>query len=256
MNKKHLILIMLFALLVSSCKTTRPTLSTMNHATMKLLEKYDNAVFSKKTVQAKIKLHYQDPNMSQNVIIRLRMKKDTVIWMSASFLGFPVAKAKITPTKVQYYEKVKKTYFDGDFSLLSSVLGREINFQQLQNIFFGQGLMSFDSQFTSEQDGTSFKLTPKNQDELFDIFYWLNPSHYKLDKQEINATKEKQILTINYTAYQKISNTFFPKTMVIDAIQPKQTTRIEMSFRNVEFDKKLNYTFKIPSGYKEIIIKK
>lgn len=227
----------------------------MNHATVKLLKEYDNSIFSEKTVQAKIKLDYQDPKQSQRVTIRLRMKKDEVIWMSASFLGFPVAKVKITPTKVQYYEKIKKTYFDGDFSLLSSVLGREINFQQLQNIFLGQSLMSLNSQFTSETDGKSLKLTPKNQDELFDIFYWINPSHFKLDKQEINATKEKQILTIDYTAYQNISNTYFPKTIVIDAIQPKQTTHLEMDFRNVEFNTNLKYTFNIPSGYKEIKLK-
>ncbi|HIP47660.1 MAG TPA: DUF4292 domain-containing protein [Lutibacter sp.] len=255
MNKKPLLLVLLITLLVSSCKTTKPTLSTMNHATVKLLKEYDNSIFSEKTVQAKIKLDYQDPKQSQRVTIRLRMKKDEVIWMSASFLGFPVAKVKITPTKVQYYEKIKKTYFDGDFSLLSSVLGREINFQQLQNIFLGQSLMSLNSQFTSETDGKSLKLTPKNQDELFDIFYWINPSHFKLDKQEINATKEKQILTIDYTAYQNISNTYFPKTIVIDAIQPKQTTHLEMDFRNVEFNTNLKYTFNIPSGYKEIKLK-
>lgn len=256
MNKIHFLFTLVLTLLFSSCKTTKSTLSTMNHATVKLLNEYNNAVFTKKTVQAKIKLHYQDAEQSQNVTIRLRIKKDEVIWMSASFLGFPVAKAKITPTKVQYYEKVKKTYFDGDFSLLSSVLGRDINFQQLQNIFFGQSLMSLDNPFTSETDGSSFKLTPKKQDELFDIFYWVNPSHFKLDKQEIVAKKEKKILTINYTEYQNIATTFFPKNIKIDVIQPKKSTRIDMDFRNVAFDEKLNYTFKIPAGYKEITIKK
>lgn len=251
MNKLPLLIALVLTVLFSSCKTTKSTVS-MNHATLKLLKEYNHAIFSKKTIQAKIKLHYQDPNISQNVTIKLRIKKDEVIWMSASFLGFPIAKAKITPTKVQYYEKVKKTYFDGDFSLLSSVLGRELNFQQLQNILLGQSLMNLDSQFTSVSDGKSFKIIPIKQDPLFDIFYWINPSHFKLDKQEINATKEKQTLTIDYVAYQKLADTYFPKTIVIDAVQPKQTTRIDMSFKNVEFDKKLNYTFKIPTGYKEI----
>lgn len=255
MNNKYFLLVIAFTLLISSCKSTKPTISTMNHATVKLIEEYDNAIFSQETVQARIKLHYQDPKISQNITIKLRMKKDAVIWMSASFLGFPVAKAKITPNKVQYYEKIKKTYFDGDFSLLSQVLGRDINFEQLQNIFLGQSLLSLDTQFTSKTDGKSFMLTPNRQDDLFDVFYWINPTHYKLDKQEINATKEKQTLTIEYTDYQHISKEFFPKKMSIDAVQPKQTTHIDMDFRNVEFNKELKYTFVIPSGYKEIKLK-
>lgn len=255
MNKKYLILVFVFTLFISSCKTTKSTTSIMNHTTVKLLKNYNNAVFSKNTVQAKIKLHYQDKKQSQNVTIKLRIKKDEIIWMSASFLGFPIAKAKITPNKVQYYEKIKKTYFDGDFSLISNVLGREINFQQLQNILLGQSIMSLDNQYTSEREGNSFKLTPKRQDPLFNISYWVNPLHYKLDKQEILATQENKILTINYTTYQNIANTYFPETVIVEAIEDNQVTHIDMVYKNVEFDKQVNYSFHIPSGYKEIKIK-
>ena len=171
MNPKYLLFILLFSFLISSCKTKKPLVSTMNHATLKLLDAYKDHTFSKETIQAKIKLRYQDPKQTQNITIKLRIKKDQIIWMSASFLGFPIAKAKITPEKVQYYEKIKQTYFDGDFSLLSSVLGREINFQQLQNILLGESLLGLKGDFFSETEGQSLKLTPVEQEELFTIIY-------------------------------------------------------------------------------------
>lgn len=253
MNPKRLLLFtLIFTLLISSCKTKKPLVSTMNHATLILLDEYKNHTFSKETIQAKIKLRYQDPKQTQNITIKLRIKKDEIIWMSASFLGFPIAKAKITPEKVQYYEKLRQTYFDGDFSLLSSILGREINFQQLQNILLGESLLGLNGDFFSETAGQSLKLTPVEQEELFAIFYWINPLHFKLDKQEINATKGTQTLSIEYPTYQKVEAIYFPKTIEINATQPEQTTYITMDFRNVVFDKELNYTFNIPTGFKEL----
>jgi len=255
MNLKLLLSSFVVLLLVSSCKTLKKPLITKDLATKKIILKYDNAVFSRKTVQAKIKVHYKDPDLSQNVTIKLRLQKDQIIWMSASFLGFPVAKAKITPDKVEYYEKIKKTYFSGDFSLLSSVLGTDINFDQLQNLLFGQSLSKIDATFISDLEGTSFKFTPKEQARLFELFYWINPTHYKIDKQVISSTKEAQSLTISYPEYQTISAELFPKTINIEAIEPKKTTQITMDFKNVEFDNRLSFPFKIPSHYKEIKIK-
>jgi len=256
--KTRILLFGLMLLFFNSCGILKPkTPKSMNTAsTNKLLENYRQSLFSESTVQAKIKARYEDPKMSQTLSIKLRIKKDEIIWMSGSFLGIPLAKVKITPTRVQYYEKIKHTYFDGDFSLLSRFLGTDIKFEQLQNMLVGQSLLDLDTQFISEQDGQSLKLTPKNQEALYSIFYWLNPQHFKLDKQALNNTKEKQSLTINYPVYQQIENTYFPKMVIIDAVQPKQSTHIELDYRNVVFNRELRFPFQIPDNYKQIELPK
>lgn len=224
-------------------------------STKKIVTAYREAVFSKNTVEAKIKAHYKDPKLSQNVSIKLRLKKDEVIWMSGSFLGFPLAKIKITPTSVQFYEKIRKTYFDGDFSLISKALGTELNFEQVQNILIGESLLPLNNKHNSEIEGQSYLITPKNQASLFELFYWLNPSHYKLDKQVL-TTLENQSLTVEYPKYQVISEEYFPETINITAKQPKQTTNIDLEYKNVVFDKELRFPFEIPSNYKEIRLPK
>jgi hypothetical protein len=229
----------------------------MNTAsTQKIINNYHQSLFSESTIQAKIKARYEDPKLSQTLSIKLRIKKDEIIWMSGSFLGIPLAKVKITPTRVQYYEKIKLTYFDGDFSLLSKFLGTDIRFEQLQNMLLGQSLLGLDTQFISEKDGQSLKLTPKNQEALYAIFYWLNPQYFKLDKQVLNNPKEKQSLTINYPVYQQIDDIYFPKMIIIDAVQPKQSTHIELDYRNVVFNKALRFPFEIPENYKQIKLSK
>ena len=224
-------------------------------STRKVVKNYKHALFSKSSIRAKIKAHYKDPKLSQNLNIKLRINKDEVIWMSGTFLGFSVVKVKITPTRVQYYEKIKKTYFDGDFSILSSILGTEINFNQLQNLLIGQSLVDLDKNFINEIDGKSFKLTPKKQQTLFDVFFWINPQHHKIDKQQLNSRKS-QSLTINYPNYQQIKGEFFPQNISITAIEPKQTTQIDLIYKNVTFDEQLSFPFKIPANYKKINLKK
>jgi hypothetical protein len=50
-----------------------------------------------------------------------------------------MAKASITPTSVSYYEKIKGTYFEGDFSALSQWLGTE-DYNKIQNMLLGEPL--------------------------------------------------------------------------------------------------------------------
>lgn len=254
MNRVQVVFGVLVLVLLGSCKSTKMKGSTLGAlSTKKVLKAHDKASFSKNTIEARIKTHYKDARTAQSLTIKLRIKKDEVIWMSGSFLGFTVAKVKITPTSVQYYEKVKRTYFDGDFSLISSALGTELNFQQLQNLLLGNAVLGFDEgKFISQPDKKSYLITPKNQDDLMAIFYWINPTHYKLDKQELRNMESNQKLSIDYPEYQTIEREHFPKEILINASQGKQNTRIEMEFRNVVFNKTLRFPFSIPEGYHEI----
>jgi len=251
MSKSVLFLGLASMIFFTSCNVTKRTSSeTSALSAKKVIKAYDKAAFSKSTIQAKVKTRYEDAKTTQTLVIKLRIKKDEVIWMSGSFLGFPVAKVKITPNAVQYYEKINKTYFDGDFTLISDVLGAELNFQQLQNIVLGQAVFDLrDTKFNSQVDQNSHLVSPKNQIDLFSVFYWINSKHFKLDQQKIEIAESDQQLTILYPEYQEVSKTIFPKRILINATQKNHATKIEMDFRNVVFNKKLTFPFSIPSGY-------
>ena len=170
-------------------------------------------------------------------------------------VNIPVAKVLITPDRVAYYEKIKKTYFDGDFSLLSDFLGTEVDYQKIQNLLLGQSIMNMkDKKYDVDVDQFSYLLEPKKQEELFDIFFWLNPTNFKLDKQEVRQSIDQKRLTVSYKEYQKIDNTFFPKTIEVNAVEKTKRTLLDLEYRSVEFNKEVNFPFSIPSGYKEITL--
>lgn len=248
--------IFIVCMIFTSCKSSKSTTSNSSITAMpskKVINKHYEEGFNKKTINARIRAKYQDKKNSQTFTIKLRMEKDKAIWMSGAFLGFPVAKILITPTRVSYYEKVKKTYFDGDFSLLSDFLGTEVDYEKVQNLLLGQSILNLkEKKYSVDLDQTSYILEPKKQEDLFDIFFWLNPTTFKLDKQEIRRSVEQKKLTVSYKEYQKIDNISFPKIIEVNAVDKSKVTLLDLEYKTVEFNRGVSFPFNIPSGYKEI----
>lgn len=216
---------------------------------------YDNS-FDQKTVNANLNAKYSNDKMSTTVNIKLRIETDKTIWMSATKLGFPLAKLKITTDRVSYYEKLNGTYFDGDFSLLSEWLGTEMDYEKVQNILLGQAVLNLrKGKYDSKIDNKLYQLTPKKENELFGILFFLNPDNFKLNRQEIQNTEKQQMLTVSYANYKDIKGQQFPENINIRATDHQKLTTINIEYKSVEFNEELTFPFEIPSGYKEISLK-
>ncbi|MFK5959612.1 MAG: DUF4292 domain-containing protein [Lutibacter sp.] len=252
-------ILILILLVVTSCKTNKNITDTSRIATIstkKIINNHYNNNFHQQTVYAKLNAKYRGKRMSASVSIKLRLEKDKTIWMSATKLGIPLAKIKITPNRVLYYEKLKRTYFDGDFSLLSKWLGIELDYEKVQNILLGQAVLNLKKgRYNSIISENSYQLSPKKNNELFGILFFMNPDNFKLDKQEIRYLKKQQLLSVSYPKYNDIRGEQFPKNINIRAIDNKNLTTINIEYRSVEFNKKLTFPFSIPKGYKEISLK-
>lgn len=206
-----------------------------------------------KTLVAKVKADYYNGNDTKGTTFNLRMEKDKTIWMSAPF---SMAKILITPDKVSFYNKLDNTYFDGDFKLLSEFVGTELDFGKVQNILLGEALYKLDKNdyIASTHEG-SYLLQPKNQQSLFEIFYLLNPTHFKMDSQQFAQPLENRILEIDYTEYQKVDKQTLPQSIKIIAVEGIDETIINLEYKSVALNEDVRFPFRIPSGYKEIEIK-
>jgi len=180
------------------------------------------------------------------------MKKDKTIWISAK-LG--VVKILISPAKVSFYNKLDNTYFEGDYKLISSFIGTELDFEKIQSLLLGEALFNLKKErFNSEIVDKTYALTPKRDLELFSRLFFLDAFHFKVKKQQLAQEQENRLLTINYPAYQEITGQAFPKNLEIKAKETHKTTTIEVEYRKVTFNEKVRFPFKIPSGYREIKI--
>ncbi|MCR9182138.1 MAG: DUF4292 domain-containing protein [Flavobacteriaceae bacterium] len=243
--------------LLLSCGTARKASTALDKgiSAKELIDLHKKSEARFKTIASRVQVNYDDGETSQSVTVSLRMQKDETIWVSASILGITMAKLLITPEKVSYYETIDKTYFDGNFSLLSRWLGVDIDFEMAQNILLGNAVFHLnDKNYLVSVTDINYKLTPKKQVELFQHIFLLNPANFRMASQQVAQPNEQRILTVDYISYQEAGNHIYPKEIRLNAIEQSRQTRIILDYRNIDVNPVVTFPFRIPGGYQEITI--
>ncbi|MGA8853884.1 MAG: DUF4292 domain-containing protein [Christiangramia sp.] len=254
---KKIFALILFSALIVSCGSSKSAgkIVTKDAEAVSVIKKHYTTETQFKTASGKLRAVYQDEEKTQSVNLSFRIEKDKAIWMSASILGFPVAKAYITPTSVSYYEKVSQTYFDGDFSLVSDFLGTPLDFQKLQNLLIGQSIYDLRNEeynFTQSPRGFQFV---KDEGNRMKKMFLLNPVSYKAEAQQLAQEQENRSLTVTYSDYQEVDGHVFPDNIRIIASEGGTSTNIDLTYRNISFNEDVSFPFNIPSGYEEISLR-
>ena len=173
-----------------------------------------------------------------------------MLWMSATF---SIIKALVTPEKISFYNKLDNTYFEGDFSYLSDLLGTALDFQKVQNLLFGEALYNLkDESYKASVLDSSYVLQPKNQRELFEIFFILDPSLFKVKSQQISQPAALRHLQIDYKSHQEIDKQILPEMIRVIAVEANEEVLIELEFKNVSLNEDLRFPYQIPSGFDKI----
>ncbi|MEO8935107.1 MAG: DUF4292 domain-containing protein [Xanthomarina sp.] len=206
-----------------------------------------------KTLQSKVKIAYFQGNDSQTHTVSFRMLKDQIIWISSAF---NIVRVKITPNRVSYYNKLDNTYFDGDFRFLSDLLGTDLDFDKVQNMLLGNALFPLNrTDYSMSVNNEKYLFQPKEQLALFELFYVINPIHFKIESQQVAQPLEKRFLQVDYLDYQQVEKQSFPENIKIIVLEADKETVIEMSFKSVSLNQDLKYPFSIPTGFEEIVLK-
>ena len=253
----HIFGILLLALVLNiGCKSTKRIASgevDLSLSAKQLIKENEKQSPGFKTLQAKLKITYASGDNEQTHSVTFRMKKDEVIWINSAF---SVIRAMITPEKVSFYNKLDNTYFDGNYKYLSDLLGTELDFKKLQNLLLGEALFGLkDETYNLSVIDESYVLQPKQQQQLFEIFYILSPSHFKVKSQQISQPKEFRHLQIDYLAYQEVNKQALPENIKIIAVEANKEMIAELEFKSVSLNEDLRFPFSIPSGFDEIKLK-
>lgn len=257
--QKYLI-ITLVLLTIASCKTKKTiaeqTVSqeaVVNNKAKEIIQKHYQNGLNFQTASIRTSADYQDKKQSISINADIRIKKDEIIWINLKFFGIPMAKALITPTRVSYYEKVNNTYFDGDYSILTKMLGTDLDFQKVQNLLLGRPIDNLTKEdFIAEVADNLFQLKSKNKTDIEKAFSF-ETANYLLKKQFINQTSKNRNVLVNYPSFTNQDNMFLPTGVNILANQ-KDQVKIDVEYKKITFNEELSYPYSIPDGYSLIKI--
>tara|TARA_R110000772_G_scaffold147996_1_gene258417 strand:+ start:474 stop:1250 length:777 start_codon:yes stop_codon:yes gene_type:complete len=255
MRVSPLFVVFIFVLL-SSCRGTKTITDVSRLSVNEIISSHNAAAPNFKTLAGRFQVAYEDNKKKQSITASLRIEKDKIIWIKASILGITLAKVLITPDRVSYYESISNTYFEGDFALLSDLLGTEIDFKKAQDILLGQSIFNLNStKYKSEIVLDKVKLQPKRQAQNFIHSILLNTKNFKVSTETLSQPDDKRNLDVRYEDYRLIEGGFYPSVIEINASAKDSKTKIGLKFRKIDLNVDISFPFKIPKGYEEIQFK-
>lgn len=275
MNKLYrliLLVILPFALLlVTSCKSTRSTLKQplkeydFNWLYAKMLENHFNFDY----VNAKFSISYQEGKDKTDLRGQLRMKNDSIMWVSFSpALGIEAARILLTNDSVKFINRLNKKYFEGEYCLLDSLLNTTIEYSILQSMLIGNDLTQYDvNKYKASIDGGLYRITIQERRKIKQFLksgeldtkvlvqnIWLDPDNFRIRKvelKELHSGDDKK-LEVVYNEYVQVGDQQFPDKITI-TISSQKSIVIDVKFIKVEVDEEVDFPFKIPSKYEKLI---
>lgn len=256
---KKLAIAVVCSMLLFSCKTAKVVAygDADNIKTASVINKTlaQKPSFTHLTINSKINADINDVSTSLNG--RIYVQNGKKIWVNVSKFGINGARAIITPSGFKAYEKLERTYIDGDFSYFNRLLKVDfIDYDKLQNLLLGRIFVDMKaSEFNSEIIDNQYILTFKDNEQLLQnpkegkyIQTYKIGSDFYLREAYLQDPKSKMELFITYDNWLKSGNEVFPKNVKI-IVKDKKTQKVELEYNNFTFEQ-IDTPFEIPSGYK------
>ena len=197
----------------------------------------------------------------------LRIRKDSVIWMSISKLSIEAARVIITTDSVKILNRLNKEYFIGDFSYINKVFGTDLDYQMMEALLIGNSLDfeekgRLNSRVDRKKDLYYLstvkkrkvkKELKKDKDKIKDDgqVLWLDPLTFKVKELLLTSPESNRSLTGAYSDYKSINEQLLPYQIQF-LLKSSASSTVDVKYSKILAGKKLSFPFKISSKYVQI----
>tara|TARA_B100001093_G_scaffold520521_1_gene617579 strand:+ start:14114 stop:14875 length:762 start_codon:yes stop_codon:yes gene_type:complete len=249
-TKRFSYLILLFGLM--SCGVKKASVETVN--TVSSTGKYALFQQSQKAIElnslrGRLRMTLNENGKSQTVSSTVRFERDSALLISAPF---GVIKAYLDQKRLSYYNKLERSYFDGDYKYLQELIGVELNFTQLQNLLFAKPLIKVSSRrgLILKSEESYWVLSNKNKRE-YDFSLKFDKNTLQLIVQDYRITRSNQAARITY-AYKKNADVL-PTRIKLKSLVQGSDIEVDLQWTQSEYNRKVQFNYNIPQGYKSIL---
>lgn len=202
------------------------------------------------TFSGRAKCHFESKGDKQDFTANIRIKKDSVIWVSVAALGgiVQVARIYITPDTVKLINYLQKEVTVMPLSSVEKVLPAPADFSVLQNLLIGNVLrqsgtptdvLDLENVFSLQVEDNSFSQLVnfnKSDSTIKDI---------RMRTSELTGPSG----LIQYDNYQQISDQKFPMSRMVNVINAGEQYLLDMKYNKVDINEHLDFPFSIPKNY-------
>ena len=262
-------LILFLGLILVSCETSRTIIKEP-------LKEYGAEYLFEKLKENELKFDWFSAKFSLDLVMdkkktsftgQIRMRKDSVIWVSLSpALGIEMARMIITTDSIKFINRLNKTFFVGDYQIVNKFLKSNVDYDVIQAILLGNDLTFYENRkFRATYDSKEYHLVTANRrklkkhlktkedaERIFIQNIFLDPETFKITAMKIKEIKkENKKLEAGYSDFDLIDNQLFPRRISY-AISAETPVKIDLSYSKIGLNNVLSFPFKISSKYSRI----
>ena len=200
-------------------------------------------------------LDFNTKKETQSVSAFYVNKKDSIIYITLSKF-FEVARVVLTPDSVKYIDYLHSTYYVGDYSFISRMIGFNVNFKLIQAIFAGEDIPNFEpNTFLAVIADTSVYTSDlrKNKQMNMSVSQVLKTnSQHKIIENSIKVIQKELSLSVRYSDFTTVdkSQLFFQQA---DLFISSEKMLLNLRLKDVKVNIPTATNIHIPQRYKPLI---
>ena len=255
----------LLVLFLYSCKTIKPVVQPgVPEKKTKdfLFGQLEKNQFQYKWFSAKINTIIKTPEATSGVTVRIRMQKDSAIWISLSpALGIEVVRAYITRDSLIFMDRINEKYFKGDFRYVNELINTNLDFEMLQSLLTGNNFTLYEiDKFESGTDKDRYVLNTigrrklkkelKGQDSLNVILQsiFLSSMTWKIEEMKLKDINANRKLEAVYSGFISLAEQSFPAEVHFN-FRAKDNIEVNLTYSKIEVDVPQTFPANIPAKY-------
>ena len=264
--QKLFLIIIFFELVAEGCHTARKaqvvkdTVVTVSPA--EKLKPVDSAAILKQqltdaintplnftTFYGRAKANYSSPQASGNATVYIKMRKDSIIWISITGpLNIEGARVLVTPDSVKIINKLEGTVQLSSIERLRQITKLPLTFSDFQNIILGRPVLN-----DADNRGYVLKkdsITLTGTGEWMKYIYSFTKSNFLLGQSNMQTMNNEPATGANifYNDYREINNILFAASRDV-AVTGSSPANLQLSFKEYNFNQPQSYVFTISKNY-------
>lgn len=243
-------------------KVTQDTNSKVNRVDSLFQDLKDNE-FQVDWMRFSFKASAETSQGNYNFSGQIRMRKDSVVWISISpALGIEMMRLKITTDSVFMINKLKRTYLRENSSFINTFLGTDLDFDMVQSLLLGNDFTYYSQeQFEIKETESDYVFSTISRRKLKDYIdtasidnlliqkMHLAKSNLKIISQDIKQVRNpNKKLSVDYLVFETVAEQLFPTSQDY-TIRGVENLKLSLSFSKFRTGEKQSFPFKITSKY-------
>jgi hypothetical protein len=197
-----------------------------------------------------------------NVNAQIRMRKDSVMWISVTAMGFEVARALVTKDTLKMVDRFHSRYGIKDYGYLNEILNIALDFPMIQAVLTGNYVPYIDVQklksAKDEKDHYELSTLSRRKSRKAGIEWEPVKVQLQITKLDNHITRmyiddkeAKKEVDITYDDFRLVNGASFPYKITFKT-ERKSPVKIEIQYSKVNADMPQEFPFTIPRSFERI----